>query len=135
MWLLQAEKFNFQRLLKTFRRIGLGILLLFVVLMLIVVFGEMNDEVTGKGTVTGIREYTIKSLVDAASVKIFHPEGTELAAGEPIIILMHEGVPETVDLMPWLLDRLLGGGYAFGNLDNFPSSWTFTERGYLEETG
>ena len=57
------------------------------------------------------------------------------AAGEPLIVLMHENVPETVDLLPWLLDRLIGGGYSFGNLDNFPSSWTFTERGYLEENG
>lgn len=58
---------------------------------------------------------------------------TEGAAGEPLIILMHEGVPETVDLMPWLLDRLIRDGYAFGTLENFPASWTFTERGFLEE--
>ena len=46
---------------------------------------------------------------------------------------MHEVVPETVDLMPWLLDRLIRDGYAFGTLENFPASWTFTERGFLEE--
>ena len=106
MLLFQAENFNFQRLLKTFRRIGLGIILLFVVLLLIVVFGEMNDEVSGKGTVTGIREYTIKSLVDAASVKIFHPEGAELAAGEPLMELDSRRQHEKITLLRHQLQEL-----------------------------
>ena len=48
-------------------------------------------------------------------------------SGAPVIILMHETVPETVDLMPWLLEYLIGEGYTFGNLTDL-GSWTFAER-------
>ena len=46
----------------------------------------------------------------------------------PIILLMHETVPETVDLMPWMLEYLIGKGFVFGDLASFGSSWTFAER-------
>lgn len=46
----------------------------------------------------------------------------------PIIILMHETVPETIDLMPWMLEYLIGEGFVFGDLATFGESWTFAER-------
>ncbi|MBQ8334500.1 MAG: polysaccharide deacetylase family protein [Clostridia bacterium] len=49
-------------------------------------------------------------------------------SGAPVIILMHETVPETVDLMPWLLGYLIGEGYTFGSLDQMGGSWTFADR-------
>lgn len=49
-------------------------------------------------------------------------------SGAPIIILMHETVPETVDLMPWMLEYLIGEGYTFGSLDQMGGSWTFGDR-------
>ncbi|MBQ7206728.1 MAG: HlyD family efflux transporter periplasmic adaptor subunit [Lentisphaeria bacterium] len=104
--IFQVEHFNFQRLLKTFRRIGLGILLLFVILFLIVIFGEMNDEVAGLGTVTGIREYTLKSLVDAPSVKIFHMDGEELPAGTPLMELDSRTQREKITLLRHQLQEL-----------------------------
>ena len=104
--IFQTEKFNFQRLLKTFRRIGLGVLLLFAVLLLIVIFGEMNDEVSGKGTVTGIREYTLKALVDGPSVKIFQQEGKELAAGEPLMEIDSRNQREKITLLRHQLQEL-----------------------------
>lgn len=104
--LFQAENFNFRRLLKTFHRLWLAILLLFAVLLLIIVFGEMNDEVSGKGTVTGIREYTLKSLVNGASVKIFHQEGAELAAGEPLMELDSRDQREKITLLRHQLQEL-----------------------------
>lgn len=76
--------------------------------------------------------YIRDSFEETFSRSLAETGGSE---GEPLIVLMHENVPETVDLLPWLLDRLIGGGYSFGNLDNFPASWTFAERGYLEENG
>ena len=48
--------------------------------------------------------------------------------GVPIIILMHETVPETVDLMPWMLETLISQGFTFGSLENFGESWTFADR-------
>ncbi len=46
----------------------------------------------------------------------------------PIIILMHENVSETVDLMPWMIEYLIDNGYTFGALDELGDSWTFSER-------
>ncbi len=46
----------------------------------------------------------------------------------PIIILMHETVPETVDLMPWMLEYLMDQGFVFGDLSTFGESWTFADR-------
>ena len=42
----------------------------------------------------------------------------------PIIILMHETVPETIDLMPWMIETLIDRGYTFGTLDTI-RSWMF----------
>lgn len=44
----------------------------------------------------------------------------------PIIILMHETVPETIDLMPWMIEYLIGEGYTFGVLRDI-DSWMFGE--------
>jgi len=46
----------------------------------------------------------------------------------PIIILMHETVPETVDLLPWMLEYLIREGFTFGDLATFGESWTFADR-------
>ncbi len=48
-----------------------------------------------------------------------------IAEGEtPIIILMHETVPETIDLMPWMIETLIGRGYTFGTLETI-RPWLF----------
>ena len=48
--------------------------------------------------------------------------------GAPIIILMHETVPETIDLLPWMLGRITKAGFSFGSLENYGRSWTYAER-------
>lgn len=50
-------------------------------------------------------------------------------SGAPIIILMHETVDETADLLPWVLEYLISEGYTFGNLADINGSWSFSERG------
>lgn len=51
-------------------------------------------------------------------------ESKEKTGEFPIIILMHETVPETIDLMPSMIETLIADGYTFGTLDTLPS-WTF----------
>ncbi len=48
--------------------------------------------------------------------------------GAPIIILMHETVDETVDLLPWIIEYLLDDGCVFGSLGDMEGSWTFADR-------
>ncbi|MCI5778718.1 MAG: HlyD family secretion protein [Lentisphaeria bacterium] len=102
----QVEKFNFRRLLKTFHRIGVAIILMLAVLLGLVIFGKMDDEVSGKGVVTGIREYNLKSLVDAPSVRIIHHEGESVAAGEPVMELDSRPQREKITLLRHQLQEL-----------------------------
>ncbi len=46
----------------------------------------------------------------------------------PIIILMHETVDETADLLKWMLEYLISESFTFGNIKNLGSSWTFADR-------
>ena len=75
----------------------------------------------GAGTYDYIRETFKETLAKCVRENEGKP-------GAPIIILMHETVPETVDLMPWMLEYLIGEGYTFGSLDQMDGSWTFGDR-------
>jgi len=71
--------------LKIFKRILLLIGLLMLAMVVFAVFGSMEDQVLGEGTVAGIREYDLKSLVSARTVKILHHEGESVERGEPLL--------------------------------------------------
>ena len=70
---------------KVFRRIIIAILLMMLVMGIGALFGTMPDEVTGKGSVGGIREYELKALQPARIIKVFHREGELVKAGEPLL--------------------------------------------------
>ncbi len=70
---------------RIFRRIIFAIFLLMFTMFLGALFSTMNDEVHGNGTVQGIREYAIKSLVSARTSKILRFEGDEVQLGEVLI--------------------------------------------------
>ncbi len=46
--------------------------------------------------------------------------------GEPIIILMHETVEETVNLTAWMIEYLVERGFTFGALQDLEESWLFS---------
>lgn len=46
--------------------------------------------------------------------------------GEPIIILMHETVEETVNLTAWMIEYLVERGFTFGALQDLEESWIFS---------
>lgn len=74
---------------------------------------------------TGTYDYIKKNFIETFESCLRENESKENA---PIIILMHETVPETVDLMPWMLEYLIGEGFTFGDLAAFGESWTFADR-------
>ncbi len=74
---------------------------------------------------TSALDYIRQSFEETFARSIKETGGRE---GEPLIVLMHENVDETAELLPWVLNRLIRQGYAFGNLANYPGSWTFSER-------
>ncbi len=79
------ERSLIHRQFRVFRRIVLTIFLLMVAMLMIMIFGIMEDQVDGKGTVAGIREYYIKSLVNARTTKILHWEGQEVVRNTPLL--------------------------------------------------
>ena len=95
----QVEKLNFQKQLKVFRRVGVTIIILLGGLFGVVLFGSMDDEVTGTGSVAGIREYDLKVLVNAQSVKILRHEGEEVERGEPLMQLDDRNQRDAVALL------------------------------------
>lgn len=82
---MQQERINLQRQLKLFRRIVGVILLLLLIMLGASFFGKMDDEVTGKGQVAGIREYELKALVSANTVEICKHAGEQVTAGELLL--------------------------------------------------
>ncbi len=95
----QVEKLNFQKQLKVFRRVGVTIIILLCGLFGVVLFGSMDDEVTGIGSVAGIREYDLKVLVNAQSVKILRHEGEEVGRGEPLMQLDDRNQRDAIALL------------------------------------
>jgi multidrug resistance efflux pump len=79
------KRSTIKRQLRLFRRIVLTIFLLGIAMFMILIFGFMEDQVEGTGSVTGIREYYIKSLVSARTTKILCHEGEEVPRGRAML--------------------------------------------------
>ncbi len=72
---------------KVFRRIIYAIFLLLFIIFMVMCLGSMEDVVEGNGTVVGIREYDLKTLVSARVVRVYHQSGSEVERGELLIEL------------------------------------------------
>ena len=79
------NKSSLQYQIKIFKRILIIILVLGIGMVSVMIFGTMEDQVKGVGTVAGIREYNLKSLVSAKTVKILHREGEFVKRGEMLL--------------------------------------------------
>lgn len=92
---------------KVFRRIIAAILTLVLVIVIIMCFGSMNDTVEGDGTVVGIREYDLKTLVSAKTVKIYHHEGEEVKKGDLLVEFDSRDQRDKIDMIKHELEELL----------------------------
>ena len=81
----QPNRIRIREQIKVFRRIIFSMILLGIALGCVLVFGTMDDEVYGMGTVAGIREYDLKALVSAQTVRILRHEGEFVRRGEPLL--------------------------------------------------
>ncbi len=66
-------------------------------------------------------EYICETFLTSFGRSVKEADGRK---GWPLIVLMHE-TPETLDLAPWIIEQIIAGGFAFGNLENYPESWVF----------
>ena len=107
-----VPKINIRAELKIFRRIIFVIFILGLSLFGVIAVCYMDDEVTGVGTVEGIRDYAIKTLVDAKASAIFHKAGDFVQAGDKLmefdardrknaIALIENEIRELEDMNPY----------------------------------
>ena len=81
----QQNRIRMREQLKVFQRIILTIVILVLIMLGVMIFGSMDDEVTGIGIVEGIREYQLKTLISAKVTKVLRHEGEEVAPGEALL--------------------------------------------------
>lgn len=91
---------------KVFRRIIYSIFLLLTVIFLVMCFGSMEDVVEGNGTVVGIRDYDLKTLVSAKVIKVHHFTGEEVKSGELLIEFDSRDQQDKIDLLEYELAEL-----------------------------
>ena len=92
---------------KIFRRIIAAILCLVLVIIFIICFGSMDDVVEGNGTVVGIREYDLKTLVSAKTVKIHHHEGEAVRQGDLLVEFDSRDQQDKITMLKHELEELL----------------------------
>ena len=81
----QQQRIRMREQLKVFQRIILTIIILVLIMLGVMIFGSMDDEVSGIGIVEGIREYQLKTLVSAKVVKVLRHPGDEVTPGEILL--------------------------------------------------
>ena len=81
----QQNRIRMREQLKVFQRIILTIVILALVMLGVMIFGSMDDEVSGDGVVEGIREYKLKTLVSAKVTRVLRHEGEEVMPGEALL--------------------------------------------------
>ena len=78
-------KINIKEQLRFFRHIIWFVLILFIVLVLVITIGHMDDEVNGIGNVEGVRQYEIKTLVNAKITEVYKHSGETVQRGEKLV--------------------------------------------------
>ena len=78
-------KINIKEQLRFFRHIIWFVLFLFIVLILVITIGHMDDEVNGIGNVEGVRQYEVKALVSAKVTAVYKHAGEEVKRGEKLV--------------------------------------------------
>ena len=81
----QQNRIRMREQLKVFQRIILTIVVLALIMICVMIFGSMDDEVSGDGIVEGIREYQLKTLVSAKVTRVLRHEGEEVSPGEALL--------------------------------------------------
>ena len=81
----QQHRIRMREQLKVFQRIILTIVVLVLIMLGVMIFGSMDDEVSGLGIVEGIREYQLKTLVSAKVTKVLRHSGEEVGPGEILL--------------------------------------------------
>jgi peptidoglycan/xylan/chitin deacetylase (PgdA/CDA1 family) len=68
-------------------------------------------------------DQTVQDFLKASTVATL--ESLKYSPTIPKVMLMHDTADETVEVLPWILEYLIGEGYTFGTLDELNGYWVF----------
>ena len=101
-----TEKHSFRKTLKIFRYM-IGVLFVFVLIAaLILIFGYMENTVTGRGIFEGFREYQLKSAVLSRIKSVVKQEGETVKKGDVLLRLDDRALREKIELIKNKIEEL-----------------------------
>lgn len=91
------SNYNFRKTIRIFRYL-IGILVLFVIVVAaIMVFGYMENTVSGRGVFEGFQEYQLKSSVQSRIREVLKNEGEQVKKGEVLLRLDDRELCEEIE--------------------------------------
>ncbi|MBE6388563.1 MAG: HlyD family efflux transporter periplasmic adaptor subunit [Lentisphaerae bacterium] len=104
---LLANPSSVRNRFRMFRIIIYTIFLLLFVIFLVMCLGSMEDVVEGNGTVVGIREYDLKTLVSSKISHVYHQTGSEVKRGELLIEFDSRDQKDKIALLEHDLEEMM----------------------------
>lgn len=85
----------------------IGVLFLFVIIIAaILIFGYMENTVSGRGVFEGFLEYQLKSSVQSRILEVIKNEGEQVKKGEPLLRLDDRELCEKIELLKNQIEEL-----------------------------
>ncbi|MDD5596650.1 MAG: HlyD family efflux transporter periplasmic adaptor subunit [Victivallaceae bacterium] len=101
-----SSNYNFRKTIKIFRYM-IGILFLFVIIIAaILVFGYMENTVSGRGVFEGFQEYQLKSSVQSRIREVIKNEGEQVKKGEALLRLDDRELCDEIELLKNQIEEL-----------------------------
>lgn len=101
-----AAKYNFRKTIKIFRYMIGGLFIFLLVIMGILVFGYMENTVSGRGIFEGFREYQLKSAVESRIKTVLKREGERVEKGEILLRLDDRDLRDEIELLKNRINEL-----------------------------
>ncbi|MCK4554781.1 HlyD family efflux transporter periplasmic adaptor subunit [Candidatus Parcubacteria bacterium] len=101
-----AAKYNFRKTLKIFTYMIGVLFVLLVVIIAILIFGYMENTVTGRGVFEGFREYQLKSAVLSRIKTVAKHEGDSVKKGDILLCLDDRDLREKIELLKHKIKEL-----------------------------
>ncbi|MDD5697291.1 MAG: HlyD family efflux transporter periplasmic adaptor subunit [Victivallaceae bacterium] len=101
-----TSKYNFRKTLRLFRHLIVVLFILLLIIIGIVVFGYMENTVTGRGTFEGFREYQLKAAVFSKIKAVTKSEGDLVKQGDVLLYLDDRDLQEKIGLLKNEIDEL-----------------------------
>ena len=94
-----SSKYNFRKTLRIFRYMLIVLVFFIFIIVAILIFGYMENTVSGRGTIEGFREYQLKSEVMSKIKTVEKREGEQVKKGDVLLRLDDRDLREKIELL------------------------------------